>query len=356
VCRPVRATVSRSPDWAGVEMLKCTRSPGLQSRVFPGNSAAAFVVSDSAGALSHANCSNKMAMKKRRIKRRDEKLYLLFRYYKQMVDFLDAFVDSFSSERPSIEIALPYNELYTRLCNRIDELSTGLDLGYEMHVRKCRPYENLLGLGLEKMLFWTFDERPRCGDCLAHIQALFVNAGGKELPLDESDETFLGEVRKSIESMKGCKAGQVRQRPRRRRKKPGLEKQQEKGKNGTDVQLAGKFPTPSGAGWGDVSIKFTDGHTVSIKVKNETRMFHYTQMGMANKNNTKPTVLWVLLAAFANHHGTLAWGDSEADRKNQKRKERLSKKLRAFFGIEDDPFRLLEKNAGWQTRFELSPH
>lgn len=37
------------------------------------------------------------------------------------------------------------------------------------------------------------------------------------------------------------------------------------------------FPTPPGSNWEDVFIRFVDGHTVSIRVKNEHGIYNYTQ-------------------------------------------------------------------------------
>jgi len=115
------------------------------------------------------------------------------------------------------------------------------------------------------------------------------------------------------------------------------------------------FPTPPDATWGDVSIQFTDGHTVSVKVKSVGGVFHYAQMGMANKKNSKPTVQWELLETFANEHGVLDWSSNKADRKNQKRREILATNLRDFFRIEGDPFRLTDDGKGWQALFLISP-
>ena len=65
------------------------------------------------------------------------------------------------------------------------------------------------------------------------------------------------------------------------------------------------FPTPPDANWGHVSIRFVDGHTVSIKVKSEQGVFNYTQMGMASQKDTEPTVQWDLLGKFAEEFGLL---------------------------------------------------
>ncbi len=115
------------------------------------------------------------------------------------------------------------------------------------------------------------------------------------------------------------------------------------------------FPTPPDAIWENVSIRFKDGHTVSIKVKSVGGVFNYTQMGMANKKNGDPTLQWKLLETFAEERGTLDWSSDKADRKNQKRRELLAANLREFFRIEGDPFKMTKDGKGWQARFLISP-
>ena len=120
-----------------------------------------------------------------------------------------------------------------------------------------------------------------------------------------------------------------------------------------DVRLF--FPTPPDAIWENVSIRFKDGHTVSIKVRSVGGVFNYTQMGMANKKNGDPTLQWKLLETFAEERGTLDWSSDKADRKNQKRRELLAANLREFFRIEGDPFKMTKDGKGWQARFLISP-
>jgi hypothetical protein len=113
------------------------------------------------------------------------------------------------------------------------------------------------------------------------------------------------------------------------------------------------FPTPPDATWGDVSIKFKDGHTVSIKVGNAAGTYNYTQMGMADERNGDPTKQWQLLQDFADEHGILDWSSSKADRRNQKRRELLAKDLKRFFRIDGDPIELTGEGKGWRVLFRL---
>jgi len=112
------------------------------------------------------------------------------------------------------------------------------------------------------------------------------------------------------------------------------------------------FPTPAGARWSDVSIRFIDRHSVYVTVKGVSGTYHCTQMGMANRKNAKPTVQWLLLETFAEGHGLLDWRNRKADRKNQKRKENLAADLQRLFRIEGDPFTL--EGDGWRARFAVA--
>lgn len=112
------------------------------------------------------------------------------------------------------------------------------------------------------------------------------------------------------------------------------------------------FQTPAGARWSDVTIRFADRHSVYVNVKGVSGMYHFAQMGMANKKNAKPTVQWELLETFAEGHGLLDWRNRKADRKNQKRKENLAADLQRFFRIDGDPFAL--EDDGWRARFSVS--
>jgi hypothetical protein len=125
-----------------------------------------------------------------------------------------------------------------------------------------------------------------------------------------------------------------------------------KRQHASQLQVA-YFPTPAGATWEDVKIRFRDGHTVSIRVLGQEGVLTYAQMGMASRKNAEPTVQWKLLKAFAEGRGTLTWTSSHADRRNQKRRENLARDLRAFFRIEGDPIAITDDGRGWRVILEL---
>jgi hypothetical protein len=115
------------------------------------------------------------------------------------------------------------------------------------------------------------------------------------------------------------------------------------------------FPTPAGATWAMLRVRFIDGHRVAVSVGGEAQTFNYTQLGMADGRNGNPTKQWELLRVFARNRGTLTWGSKGASRDNQKRKDKLADDLKAFFRIDGEPFRLLAGGKGWQTVFAVEP-
>ncbi len=121
----------------------------------------------------------------------------------------------------------------------------------------------------------------------------------------------------------------------------------------TPTRGDGFFPTPAGTRWEQVHIRFLDGHSVSVRVGTLTAVYEYGQLGMADNRNAKPTQQWELLRAFARHGGKLHWDDAEADRRNKKRRERLSADLRAFFRIDGEPIVTTANGKGWQIVFRL---
>jgi hypothetical protein len=118
-----------------------------------------------------------------------------------------------------------------------------------------------------------------------------------------------------------------------------------------------RFPTPPGTRWQNVTIRFLTQHQVHVQVGHVGDAFHFTQLGMqdARKNPIEPDRQWGLLVDFAEGGGTVRWRTTNENRRRQKQKEGLSKVLRAFFGISDDPFEPLEDRRGWRAKFRALP-
>lgn len=115
------------------------------------------------------------------------------------------------------------------------------------------------------------------------------------------------------------------------------------------------FEAPANATWADVTIRFRDGHTVSVEVLGKKGRFNFAEMGMADRRTSNPDSQWRLLEVLSQRNGCLTWDHSQASRRNPKRVERLSERLRMFFRIKGKPIRLLGDKSGWQARFTLLP-
>ncbi len=116
-----------------------------------------------------------------------------------------------------------------------------------------------------------------------------------------------------------------------------------------------RFPTPVGATWLDVSMKFKDGHSIMISARGETKTYSYEGLGMGNKNTPRPKIEWELLRDIAASYGVFTWKSKGASRRVPKQLERLGKHLREFLGIETSPFRYDDELKGWKALFSIEP-
>ena len=115
------------------------------------------------------------------------------------------------------------------------------------------------------------------------------------------------------------------------------------------------FPTPEGTTWEDIKIQFRDNHTVTVWAGDETHRYTYGEMGMISKKDKNPTVQWTWLQGFAVSHGEINWGNKHSAHSLKKQKQILSKRLREFFRLEDDPI-VWDKSSGtYCCRFTILP-
>lgn len=112
------------------------------------------------------------------------------------------------------------------------------------------------------------------------------------------------------------------------------------------------FPTPAGTGWHEVEISFIDSENVKISAKNVTKNKHYSEIGFKdNRRYNKPVESWNTLLSFKEkerltfpHTGKEKTGKSIQD---------LRKRLKAYFGIQDNPI-ILEH--GYKPKFKVSTY
>ncbi|UJS17866.1 MAG: hypothetical protein L3J17_02110 [Candidatus Jettenia sp.] len=104
------------------------------------------------------------------------------------------------------------------------------------------------------------------------------------------------------------------------------------------------FPMPPGANINDIKMCLLDDENIRIDVKEESKTFHYAQMGLSAKTNNRPLAAWDALQDYAEYNGNL----HKVDNARQKRSERLNKLLKSFFQTDKD---LIVSN---QTLFKIS--
>lgn len=114
------------------------------------------------------------------------------------------------------------------------------------------------------------------------------------------------------------------------------------------------FPTPVGARWWDLSLRFRDGHTLVATIGRESRPLSFRDIGMEDSRTKSPNRQWRLLYAFAEERGILDWSSRHAHPRNQKQKELLASRLKSFFGLEGEPILTVGGGSRWETVFNVS--
>ncbi|WP_146438400.1 hypothetical protein [Crateriforma conspicua] len=110
---------------------------------------------------------------------------------------------------------------------------------------------------------------------------------------------------------------------------------------------------PPATTWSSVQIHFIDNETIRVSVAGSSRIFHYTQLGMANSRNAKPVKQWQLLRTYADNHGVLTWRDSGAAQNVKKQTQELNKKLIASLGIAGTAIEYDRSIKGYRTVFRI---
>ena len=115
------------------------------------------------------------------------------------------------------------------------------------------------------------------------------------------------------------------------------------------------FPTPPGTPWEAIYMRFTDTHTLYIRIGDKSRHYGYADAVCIEGQQAQRAAL---LQDFADNRGVFTWDHPNADRRKQKQKEDLAKALRSFFEIDGDPirkFRDEKGRVGWECVFTIEP-
>lgn len=124
---------------------------------------------------------------------------------------------------------------------------------------------------------------------------------------------------------------------------------------------AKKYPTPFGAKWSDVHIRFQNGHEVFIRVDPEEKWtrYGYKDMGMADGKSGEPVRSWRFLEELSLHSGgpvNQVKQEIESGGFPERSAKELNAALTSFFGISGRPVPYIKRPPkGYQTKFFIYP-
>lgn len=112
---------------------------------------------------------------------------------------------------------------------------------------------------------------------------------------------------------------------------------------------------PEDLKWEEISIQFLNGQEVIIKIRNDRYQTTYDMMGFQDKRKRQPNKQWEFLLGLSQTDGKLSWKDSRATLKGKKQKQLLAGLLKAYFGIQEDPFYTYRKEKSYKIKILLIP-
>jgi hypothetical protein len=117
-----------------------------------------------------------------------------------------------------------------------------------------------------------------------------------------------------------------------------------------------------GLSWEDITLRFLNGYDVEIAFKNQKIKSDYSVMGFADnrKNTNKDTKAkesWKMLQLFATNQNVFPIDNltGKEKEKRKKQKQELSKLLRLYFNIQDDPISFNDISNNYKIRLNLIP-
>lgn len=120
---------------------------------------------------------------------------------------------------------------------------------------------------------------------------------------------------------------------------------------------AGRYPykLPNDFKWENMIIKFRDGHNVQIVAGEHITTANYKEMGFEDSKQLKPDSQWIFFKGLSTRNGELAWGDKMAKLNIKSKKYLLSKALKEYFGMRENPFYSYRKEKAYRIKIRLVP-
>ena len=108
-----------------------------------------------------------------------------------------------------------------------------------------------------------------------------------------------------------------------------------------------------GTTWEQITLTFTSRETLICAAPGVTRQMDPSAFGMRSKKNHTVTYAWTTLRGIAIANGRMASQDATRAGKIQKQKQELSKRLKATFGLIDEPIPWSKRENAYIPRFVL---
>jgi len=127
----------------------------------------------------------------------------------------------------------------------------------------------------------------------------------------------------------------------------------------TDSKL---YKEPLAEAWENIEIRFKNNHDITLKIDGDEKDSSYEELGFADtrqnsKQNSSYVKSWSTLILFSTQNGRIKmnmFAGSKAKKDLfKKNKQDLSKRLKAYFGLKDDPIVYNEKNEEYQIKIKL---
>lgn len=118
------------------------------------------------------------------------------------------------------------------------------------------------------------------------------------------------------------------------------------------------YPLPPNTIWEDITIRFQDEESVTIKCgrKPQPVLFTFRDFGFGSQRSTSPKKTWGVLKLFAKGHGELIPPEPFNPKgAGAKQKEFLSKAIREVFQLSEEPLPWDSEIYGWKARFKIFP-
>jgi len=127
----------------------------------------------------------------------------------------------------------------------------------------------------------------------------------------------------------------------------------------TDSKL---YKEPLAEAWDNIEIRFKNNHDIILKIDGNESDSDYEKLGFADtrqnsSRNASYVKSWNILILFSTQNGRIKMnmfaGSKTKKDLFKKNKQDLSKRLKAYFGLKDDPIVYNEKNEEYQIQIKL---